>query len=42
MSIAIENPKYADSLFHILEATGAIVSMKEVVHDQTPASDAGH
>jgi hypothetical protein len=29
MSIDIEDPKYAESLSHILEATGAVVSMDE-------------
>ena len=29
MSLSVENPKYAESLSHILEATGAVISMKE-------------
>jgi len=28
-TIAVENEKYAESLSHILEATGAVVSMQK-------------
>jgi hypothetical protein len=33
--IVVENPKYAESLSHILEATGAVVSMSNVESNQS-------